>query len=153
MTYGHNVPSCEPLTYNILHFRQLESWFLFKVWRFVLLYSELDIQSNTHFLTNVYVSLLSNWLLKNSSFTNFSLIFHSKNKHTKNKIKKIHTLHVHYAHAAANLNSGYSKYVKVARVHYFCTIALRTSRAVLTERERRVGLIYVSIGLIHFLKG
>ena len=40
----------------------------------------------------------------------------------------IHTLHVHYAHAAANLNSGYSKYVKVARVHYFCTIALRTSR-------------------------
>ena len=39
----------------------------------------------------------------------------------------IHTLRVHYAHAAANLNSGYSKYAKVARVHYFCTIALRTS--------------------------
>ena len=37
----------------------------------------------------------------------------------------IHTLRVHYAHAAANLNSGYSKYAKVARVHYFCTIALR----------------------------
>ena len=59
----------------------------------------------------------------------------------------IHTLRVHYAHAAANLNSGYSKYVKVARVHYFCTIALRTSCAVLTRawasrrvdlRERRV---------------
>ena len=59
----------------------------------------------------------------------------------------IHTLQVHYAHAAANLNSGYSKYAKVARVHYFCTIALRTSRAVLTQawasrrvdlRERRV---------------
>ena len=34
----------------------------------------------------------------------------------------IHTLHVHYAHAAANLNSGYSKYAKVARVHlYNCT--------------------------------
>ena len=59
----------------------------------------------------------------------------------------IHTLHVYYAHAAANLNSGYSKYAKVARMHYFCTIALRTSRAVLTRawasrrvdlRERRV---------------
>ena len=33
----------------------------------------------------------------------------------------IHTLRVHNAHAAANLNSGYSKYAKVARVHYFCT--------------------------------
>ena len=60
---------------------------------------------------------------------------------------KIHTLRVHYAYAAVNLNSGYSKYAKVARVHYFCTIALRTSRAVLTRawalrrvdlRERRV---------------
>ena len=36
----------------------------------------------------------------------------------------IHTLRVHYAHAAANLNWRYSKYVKVAHVHYFCTIAL-----------------------------
>ena len=44
----------------------------------------------------------------------------------------IHTLRVHYAHAAANLNSGYSKYVKIVHVHYFCTIALRTYRAVLT---------------------
>ena len=61
--------------------------------------------------------------------------------------KLIHTLRIHYAHAAANLNSGYSKYAKVARVHYFCTIALRTSRVVLTRawasrkvdlRERRV---------------
>ena len=61
----------------------------------------------------------------------------------------IHTLRVHYAHAVANLNYGYSKYAKVARVHYFCTIALRTSRAVLTRawasrrvdlRERRVDL-------------
>ena len=35
----------------------------------------------------------------------------------------IHTLHVHYTHAAANPNSGYSKYAKAARVHYFynCT--------------------------------
>ena len=49
------------------------------------------------------------------------------------KLLKIHTLRVHYAHATANLNSGYSKYAKVARVHYFCTIALRTSRAVLTR--------------------
>ena len=45
----------------------------------------------------------------------------------------IHTLRIQYAHAAANLNSGYSKYAKVARVHYFCTIALRISRAVLTR--------------------
>ena len=60
----------------------------------------------------------------------------------------LHTLRVHYAHAAANLNSGYSKYAKVACVHYFCTIALRTSCAVLTSvsarrvdlRERRVDL-------------
>ena len=48
-------------------------------------------------------------------------------------VNAIHTLRVHYAHAAANLNSGYSKYAKVARVHYFCTIALRTSRAVVTR--------------------
>ena len=48
-------------------------------------------------------------------------------------IEAIHTLRVHYAHAAANLNSGYSKYAKVARGHYFCTIALQTSRAVLTR--------------------
>ena len=48
-------------------------------------------------------------------------------------LKVFHTLRVHYAHAAANLNSGYSKYAKVARVHYFCTIALRTSRAVVTR--------------------
>ena len=54
----------------------------------------------------------------------------------------IHTLRVHYAHVAANLNSGYSKYTKVACVHYFCTIALRTSRAVVTRAwaSRRVGL-------------
>ena len=56
------------------------------------------------------------------------------------RITVIHTLRVHYAHAAANLNSGYSKYAKVARVHYFCTIALRTSRAVMTRAwaSRRV---------------
>ena len=45
----------------------------------------------------------------------------------------IHTLRVHYAQAAANLNLGSSKHAKVARVHYFCTIALRTSRAVPTR--------------------
>ena len=42
-------------------------------------------------------------------------------------LSNIHTLLlVHYAYAAANLNSGYSKYSKVAYVHYFCTIALPT---------------------------
>ena len=51
----------------------------------------------------------------------------------KTHLFHIHTFRVHYAHAAANLNSGNSKYAKVARVHYFCTIALRTSRAVLTR--------------------
>ena len=61
---------------------------------------------------------------------------------SQGQLKQIHTLRVHYAHAAANLNSGYSKYAKVARVHYFCTIALRTSRAVLTRAwaSRRVDL-------------
>ena len=46
------------------------------------------------------------------------------------------------AHAAAKLNSGYSKYAKVARVHYYCTIALWTPCAVLTRAwaSRRVGL-------------
>ena len=57
----------------------------------------------------------------------------------KNQVIKIHALRVPYAHAAANLNSGYSKYAKVACVHYLCTIALRTSCAV---HEHRVGLIY-----------
>ena len=42
---------------------------------------------------------------------------------------------IHSAYVAANLNSGYSKYAKVARVHYFCTIALRTP---LRPHERRV---------------
>ena len=64
-------------------------------------------------------------------------------------VRQIHTLRVHYAHVAANLNTGYSKYAKVAHVHYFCTIALPASRAVLTRawasrrvdlRERRVDL-------------
>ena len=54
----------------------------------------------------------------------------------------IHTLNIHYAHAAANLYSGYPKYVKVTRMHYFCTIALWTSRAVLMRARalRRVDL-------------
>ena len=60
----------------------------------------------------------------------------------KDELFWIHTLRVHYAHAAANLNSGYSKYAKVAHVHYFCTIALLISRAVLTRAcaSRRVDL-------------
>ena len=70
----------------------------------------------------------------------------------------LHTLCVHYAHAAANLNSGYSKCAKVARVHYFCTIALRTSRAVLTQAwvSRRVDLfskrvIYILLVIFKWL--
>ena len=61
----------------------------------------------------------------------------------------IHTLRVQYGHAAANLNSGYSKYAKVARVHYFCTIALRTSRAVLMRAwaSRRVDLRELRVDL------
>ena len=35
------------------------------------------------------------------------------------ELNLIHTLRVHYAHAEANLNSGYSKCAKVARVHFF----------------------------------
>ena len=56
-----------------------------------------------------------------------------KAKYQLHQFKHIHTLRVYYAHAAANLNLGYLKYAKVACVHYFCTIALRTSRAVLTR--------------------
>ena len=48
---------------------------------------------------------------------NVCSIFHFDRIFTKLII--IHTLRVQYAHAAANLNSGYSKYAKVARVHYF----------------------------------
>ena len=61
---------------------------------------------------------------------------------TTTSLLEIHILRVHYAHVAANLNSGYSKYAKVARVFYFCTIALRTYRAVLTRAwaSRRVDL-------------
>ena len=63
-----------------------------------------------------------------------SYIFNSKNIPLYSASSTVfHTLRVHYAHAAANLKSGYSKYAKVARVHYFCTIALRTSRAVVTR--------------------
>ena len=51
----------------------------------------------------------------------------------------IHTLCVHYAHTAANLNSGYSNNAKEARVHYLSTIALRTP---LRVRERSVGYIH-----------
>ena len=38
----------------------------------------------------------------------------------------IHTFFVHYSQDAANLISGYSKYAKVARLHDFSTISLRT---------------------------
>ena len=41
----------------------------------------------------------------------------------------IHTLRVRCAHAAANLIWRYSKYLDVVRMHYFCTIALRTHYA------------------------
>ena len=51
----------------------------------------------------------------------------------------VHMLRVHSSHAAANLNWWYSKYSKVARVHYFCSIALRTHYA-------RVGSIHLLLG-------
>ena len=38
-----------------------------------------------------------------------------------------------HTHAAANLNWRHLKYMKVALVHYFCTIALRTPHTVLTH--------------------
>ena len=52
-----------------------------------------------------------------------------------------YSLFIHSAYTVL-INSGYSKYAKVARVHYFCTIALRTSLAVLTRAwvSRRVDL-------------
>ena len=44
----------------------------------------------------------------------------------------IHTLCVHYTYVTANLNWGYSKYAKVACLHYFSTIELQTPHAMLT---------------------
>ena len=43
----------------------------------------------------------------------------------------LHTLCLHYVHAAANQKSGYIKYVKVVPMHYFYTITLRKPCAVL----------------------
>ena len=57
-------------------------------------------------------------------------------------LNSIHTLRVHSAHAAANLNSGYSKYAKVARVHYFVQLHSEHPAQCWRERELRVGLIY-----------
>ena len=61
-------------------------------------------------------------------------------------INQIHTLRVQDAHDAANLKLGLLRYAKVARVHYLCTIALRT-----TTRERSVWCIHARGGLINFL--
>ena len=44
-------------------------------------------------------------------------------------LTNFHALCVHYANDPANLNSGYSKYAKAARVHYYCTVALQTPYA------------------------
>ena len=86
---------------------------------------------------------------KMAATVNFPYKFPWFNRKFSCVVYLIHTLRVYYAHATANLNSGYSKYGKVARVYYFCTIALRTSRAVLTRvwasrgvdlHERRVDL-------------
>ena len=50
----------------------------------------------------------------------------------------LHTLYVNYVHAPANLNSRYSKYMKVARAHYFCTIALRPRERIVHLHARRM---------------
>ena len=72
--------------------------------------------------------LLTDPFAENEFVSLFYLIFLVK------LILSFHTLRVHYMHAAANLNSGYSKYAKVrACALFFFTIALRTSRAVLTR--------------------
>ena len=57
-------------------------------------------------------------------------------------LQHFHSLRVHYAHAAANLNSGYSKYAKVARVHYYISRSADASVSVarVDLRERRVDL-------------
>ena len=57
---------------------------------------------------------------------------------------------VYYAHAAANLNSEYSKYAKVECVHYLCTIALQTA---LDVCEGSIGYIHMHVGLIHLISG
>ena len=52
-------------------------------------------------------------------------------------LNAIHTLCVYYAHAVANLNSGYAK---VARVHYFYNC---------TPNTLRVWCIHARVGFIH----
>ena len=66
----------------------------------------------------------------------------------------IHTLRVHYMLAAANLNSGYSKYAVVARTRIiFVQLHSKHLAQCWRERERRIGLIYASVGLIYLLNG
>ena len=92
-----------------------------------------------------------NYTLKVMALSYFSkfLGWHQPQFKPHTVLLPIHTLRVHYAHAAANLNSGYSKYAKVARVHLHSEHLAQCWR----ERERRVGLIYGSAGLIYFLNG
>ena len=66
---------------------------------------------------------------------------------------QFHTLCVHYAHAATNLDSEYSKYAIVVRIILFVQLLSEHLAQCWREREHRVGLINVSAGLIYFLNG
>ena len=47
------------------------------------------------------------------------------------------------AHAAANLNSGYSRYAKVARVHYFVQLHSEHQKTHMSIALTRAGLIHL----------
>ena len=64
------------------------------------------------------VGFLCNQVTSSESIVEHSF-FHALNHNS-------YTPKLHYTHAAGNLNSGYSKYMKVVCMHYFCTVALGT---------------------------
>ena len=65
-------------------------------------------------------------------------------------LRSTHTRCLHYMPAAPNLDSRYSKYAKVAHMHYFCTIALRTPYAGVSVG---VGCINARLGWFIYFPG
>ena len=103
------------------------------------------INFSFHFLGNMFFQALSAFHLCQPTSILLLKISMRLDFYGKNLLSFVHTLCIHCAHAAANLNSGYSKYTKVARVHYFCTIALRTSHAVLSKFTRKSKYAFINL--------
>ena len=101
----------------------ISNWFLVKLWR-----GKFSAHENLRRLHRM-VTLNPAWMTFKMAATLITL--HSgQREHDSSLLKNIfllragkiiiiHTLRVHYTHAAATLNWRYSKYTKVARVHYF----------------------------------